>query len=146
MGLSKTLSWTAVMRTPKNSSSVPEPARQRREAVGQRQHQFLALVQVVGDDDALGVVRRRLEMAQEAGQDAGDVGAAGPRRVRDLAHQPDIAAAEEQIEALLGKPRAEPRRVARIGGIDAGRGAAEDADDGLLIHGGGGVAVPSPSS
>ncbi len=147
MGLSKTPSWTRGEHLEELVERAEPAGQHRREAGAHRQHQPLALLQVGGDDDALGVARRRLEMAQEAGQHASDVGAAFARGMRDLAHQPDIAAAEHHVEAVARKKRAEAPRVPRIGRIAALRGAAEDADGGPdIVHDGIGVAVERPSS
>ena len=91
-----------------------EPAGQDYEGVRLLQHQHFARLQVRGDGDCLLRCQRRLEMFEEFRKDAEDLGSPVARRARNLAHQPHIAAAEQQGMAAGGDAFAQPLRSCGI--------------------------------
>ena len=105
-----------------------EAAGQRHEGIGLGEHQLLALMHVVDHDQLLGLDQHMLPLAQEAGNDAGDMAAMMDHRTGDLAHQAEAAAAIDEPDARLRQDAAEG-----VGGLEKCRvlarpGAAIDTD------------------
>src|SRR5581483_814242 len=78
-----------------------------------------------------------LALAEEAGNDAGDVAAVLESGARDLAHEAEAAAAIDQPDARGGEDAAERAGGLGEGGVQSRAGAAIDAD--VLNKGGRGI-------
>ena len=111
-----------------SSSRVPMPPGQGHEGVGFLEHQALARVHVGNDDGLLHVVQQLLAGFQEVGDDARHIAAMVENGLGDGAHQADIAAAIDQIDAALGHLAAQCRRSFGENGIVAEAGAAIDTN------------------
>src|SRR5947207_4157394 len=94
-------------------------ARQRDEGVRLGEHQLLPLMHVVHHDQLLGLDQHMLALAQEAGDDAGDVAAMAKRRMCGLAHEPKAASTVDQADAALSQDAAEGTRGLGKGWIAA---------------------------
>ena len=71
---------------------------------------------------------RELALDQGFRDDPDHLAAGFEGRIRDHAHQPDMAAAEDESYVGLRERSAERPGRFRVGGVDALAGAAEDAD------------------
>src|SRR5262245_1574616 len=83
---------------------------------------------VVDDDQLLSLDQHMLALAQEAGDDAGDVAAVVERGVGDLAHKSEAAAAIDKADAVLRQDAAKVPRGLGKGGIAPRARAAIDAN------------------
>ena len=113
-----------------------DTAGQRHEGVRAFEHQPLALVHVVGDDQFRHPAQGDLAGAEEARNDAGDGAAVVEHGFGDRAHQPDRTAAIDQPDAAFRQQSAENRRGFKETRIGAGAGAAIDADRLDFAHAG----------
>src|SRR6185312_14025369 len=104
-----------------------EAAGQYRESVGQLEHALLALMHAGDDDQVLNAAMRHFAVVEMTRHDAGDAAAGGERGVGERAHEPDAAAAIDELDAGLREQRAETRRRLAVAGVDARRRAAIDA-------------------
>ena len=118
-----------------------EPAGKRHEGVGSDEHELLALVHVVNDDQLLRLDQHLLALAQETRDDADDVAAVIEHGAGDLAHEAEAAPAIDEADAGSGKPLPEfPRRLG-VSRVSARARPAIDADilqsggDQRFIHG-----------
>ena len=71
----------------------------RDKCVGALEHQLLALMHVVNDDELLRRLQSMLLADKEGRDDAGDATAAVKRRMGETAHQPVFAAAEYKADS-----------------------------------------------
>ncbi len=91
--------------------------RQGDETVGVREHAHLALVHVGGDDELIDVGEHAFLVDEEFRYDSGHMAAGGKRRLGELAHEPEAAAAVNESDAAVGQQLAERARCRGIGRI-----------------------------
>src|SRR6185503_10555230 len=92
------------------------------------EHQLLALVHVVHDDQLVGIAQHALPLGEERRNDARDAPAVLEDRAGELAHQSEAAPAIDETNAVSRHQGAERARGLPIGGIVTDVGAAVDAD------------------
>ncbi len=110
----------------------PEASRKRDERVRELVHERLALVQGLDDVEPRQPTVSHLALLEAARDDPGHPAVRGERGVGDDTHQPDLAAAGDELDRPGGKLAAERvcrRRIHRV--VPGGR-PAEDADAGSL--------------
>lgn len=111
-----------------------DAAGKRDERVGVLEHQLLALVHVLGDDELLSLFQHMLPFRQEGRDDAGDFAAVLERAGRNGSHQADRAAAIDQTDTIFGKGFAEGCGRFDEFGIGTGAGTAINTDILDSIH------------
>src|SRR5690606_37781930 len=116
-----------------------EPAGQGDERVGQLEHAHLALVHGADDLQLGQALVRHFPVGQLLGDHPGDLAAGLQYRVGHGTHQPDVAAAIHQAQAVAGDAVAQGDGAFGIGRLAAGVGAAIDADrahsSSVSVHG-----------
>ena len=105
-----------------------EAAGQGNEAIGQIEHAALAFVHGFDDFELGQAAVGHFPLGQLARDDADHFAAGFQRGIGDGAHQADVAAAVDQLQAVGGDASAEGDGVFGINGLVAGIGAAVDAD------------------
>ena len=124
-----------------------KPTRQHHKGIRHLQHQRLALLDMRGDDQFFLRTDWRLQALQKGGDDALHRRAAVLGGQGDIAHQAQAAAPEHQRKSQPGNAGAQRARRLAKPGVRPKRGAAKDADGGLLIvHNACGVARAAASS
>jgi hypothetical protein len=102
--------------------------RQHHDRVGVHEHDLLAFVHRLGDDEGREVALADLEVHQVAGDHAECLAASGLRRARHGAHQPHVARTVDKALARLRQGGPEGGGVGHESGVDPGPGAAIDTD------------------
>jgi hypothetical protein len=113
-----------------------QPSWEGDEGVGDGCHAHLAFVHGLDDVEALHAFVRKLASFEEFGDDAYAAPTMREDAVGNLAHQPHVAAAIDELGALVGEQLAQLSCSEGEGGVVAAGGTAEDADAG---EGSGGV-------
>ena len=79
-----------------------DAARQGDEGIRPVEHQLLALVHVLDDDQLVGIAQHALTLGQEARNDARHAAAVLEHGAGQLAHQAEAAAAVDEADIVLG--------------------------------------------
>ena len=105
-----------------------DAARQRDEGIGALEHQLLARVHILDDDEFIDVHEHLFARAEKFRDDAGDLAASAKHRFRDFAHQAEAAAAVDKANVGVGERLAELTRGESVSRVHAFARAAVNAD------------------